>query len=316
MNMKIKVLLADDHMFLRVGLSTLIDNKSDMTVVGEAENGIEAVELTRRLKPDVVIMDLMMPEMSGAEATKVIHGEMPEVKIIVLTSYGTSFEMSQAVANGASCALLKDATSEALITAIRDVHAGKKVIAPHLLKMSEEEAGNARLTDHQLELLTAVTKGLTNHDIARQFGIAHVSVKKQLKTILTFAFITVALSKWRGTCRLHVVKRQTSMEKTKMPLLRILFEEAVVNHEMTVLARLFLSPNKSHKNLRFKNGGFENRRIVSLCAVISQLPTTDYSVEAACLRLAHGDLVHPWPDRDLPHATLYSSVQEQSALRS
>ena len=183
MSVKIKVLLADDHMFLRVGLSTLIDNKSDMTVVGEAENGREAVELTRKLRPDVVIMDLMMPEMSGAEATKVIHGEMPEVKIIVLTSYGTSFEMSQAVANGASCALLKDATSEALITAIRDVHAGKKVIAPHLLKMSEEEAGNARLTDHQLELLTAVTKGLTNHDIARQFGIAHVSVKKQLKTI-------------------------------------------------------------------------------------------------------------------------------------
>ena len=185
MNEKIRVLLADDHMFLRVGLSTLIDNKSDMTVVGEAENGREAVELTRRLKPDVVIMDLMMPEMSGAEATKVIHGEMPEVKIIVLTSYGTSFEMSQAVANGASCALLKDATSEALITAIRDVHAGKKVIAPHLLKMSEEETGNARLTDHQLELLTAVTKGLTNHDIARQFGIAHVSVKKQLKTIFS-----------------------------------------------------------------------------------------------------------------------------------
>ena len=183
MNEKIRVLLADDHMFLRVGLSTLIDNKSDMTVVGEAENGREAVELTRRLKPDVVIMDLMMPEMSGAEATKVIHGEMPEVKVIVLTSYGTSFEMAQAVANGASCALLKDATSEALITAIRDVHAGKKVIAPHLLKMSEEETGNSRLTDHQLELLTAVTKGLTNHDIARQFGIAHVSVKKQLKTI-------------------------------------------------------------------------------------------------------------------------------------
>ena len=185
MNEKIKVLLADDHMFLRVGLSTLIDNKSDMTVVGEAENGREAVELTRRLKPDVVIMDLMMPEMSGSEATKVIHGEMPDVKIIVLTSYGTSFEMSQAVANGASCALLKDATSEALITAIRDVHAGKKVLAPHLVKMSEQEVGNARLTDHQLELLTAVTKGLTNHDIARQFGIAHVSVKKQLKTIFS-----------------------------------------------------------------------------------------------------------------------------------
>ena len=185
MSVKIKVLLADDHMFLRVGLSTLIDNKSDMTVVGEAENGREAVELTRRLKPDVVIMDLMMPEMSGSEATKVIHGEMPDVKIIVLTSYGTSFEMSQAVANGASCALLKDATSEALITAIRDVHAGKKVLAPHLVKMSEQEVGNARLTDHQLELLTAVTKGLTNHDIARQFGIAHVSVKKQLKTIFS-----------------------------------------------------------------------------------------------------------------------------------
>ena len=94
MNEKIRVLLADDHMFLRVGLSTLIDNKSDMTVVGEAENGREAVELTRKLRPDVVIMDLMMPEMSGAEATKVIHSEMPEVKIIVLTSSRVEFNNS------------------------------------------------------------------------------------------------------------------------------------------------------------------------------------------------------------------------------
>ena len=183
MSTRIRLLIADDHSIVRIGLTSLFENEPDIEVVGQAVDGKDAIAKALQLKPDVVIMDLMMPEMSGAEATKVIHGEMPEVKIIVLTSYGTSFEMSQAVANGASCALLKDATSEALITAIRDVHAGKKVIAPHLLKMSEEETGNARLTDHQLELLTAVTKGLTNHDIARQFGIAHVSVKKPLKTI-------------------------------------------------------------------------------------------------------------------------------------
>ena len=178
-----KILVVDDEAVIVKGIRFNLQNEGYQVVTGS--NGREAVELTRKLRPDVVIMDLMMPEMSGSEATKVIHGEMPEVKIIVLTSYGTSFEMSQAVANGASCALLKDATSEALITAIRDVHAGKKVLAPHLLKMSEEVTGNSRLTDHQLELLTAVTKGLTNHDIARQFGIAHVSVKKQLKTIFS-----------------------------------------------------------------------------------------------------------------------------------
>ena len=183
MNDKIRIQLADDHTFLRIGLATLIENKSDMSVVGEAENGIEAVELARKLRPDVVIMDLMMPEMSGAEATKILRRELPETKVVILTSYGTSHEVSQAIADGAACVLMKDATSETLLQSIRDVHAGHTLIAPHLVRMSEEESGSGRLTEHQRSLLAAVTQGFTNNEIADRFGIAQVSVKKQLKTI-------------------------------------------------------------------------------------------------------------------------------------
>ena len=183
MHNKIRTLLADDHMLLRMGLSSLIGSREDMSVVGEAETGKEAVELTRKLRPDVVIMDLMMPEMSGAEATKIIHREMPNVKVIILTSFGTSFEMSRAIADGAACALMKDADSETLIKAIRDVYTGKTIIAPHLLRMSEEDADTPRLTDHQIGILTAVTQGLTNNEIALRLNVTLVTVKKQLKTI-------------------------------------------------------------------------------------------------------------------------------------
>ena len=106
---KIRILLADDHMLMRMGISTLVSTAKDMTVVGEARNGREAVELAGSLRPDVVIMDLMMPEMSGGEATKAIHEAHPGIKIVILTTYGTSAELATAVTNGAVGVLLKDA---------------------------------------------------------------------------------------------------------------------------------------------------------------------------------------------------------------
>ena len=119
-------MLADDHMLMRMGLSTLVACEEDMKIVGEARNGRQAVELALALKPDIIIMDLMMPELSGAEATKLIHEACPEIKIMVLTSFGTSKEMSDAITNGADGALMKDTAANDLIEAIRAIMAGKR----------------------------------------------------------------------------------------------------------------------------------------------------------------------------------------------
>ena len=120
---KIRILLADDHKLMRMGLTSLIAGERDMECVGEASNGIAAVEAAERLRPDVVIMDLMMPKMNGAEATRLIHEKMPDVRIVILTSYGTSREMSEAIANGASGTLMKDVATAELTRVIRAVAA-------------------------------------------------------------------------------------------------------------------------------------------------------------------------------------------------
>ena len=153
-----------------------------METVGEAENGKAAVELVRERKPDVVIMDLMMPELSGAEATRIIHGEFPDVKIIILTSFGTSAEMSQAIANGAVGTLMKDTATDDLVATIRAVATGQTVIPEDLLRMSKEDVSTLQLTDHQLEILGLVVKGFTNSDIARHFSVSEVTIKKTLQT--------------------------------------------------------------------------------------------------------------------------------------
>ena len=104
---KIRILIADDHMLMRMGISTLVSTDKNLAVVGEARNGREAVELAGSLRPDIVIMDLMMPEMSGGEATKAIHEAHPGIRIVILTTYGTSAELATAVTNGAVGVLLK-----------------------------------------------------------------------------------------------------------------------------------------------------------------------------------------------------------------
>ena len=180
---KIKILLADDHRLLRMGLATLIASEKDMEVIGEAENGREAVELARTLRPDIVIMDLMMPEMSGAEATKTIHAELPDVKIMILTTFGTSNEMIDALSNGASGALMKDTATEDLVDSIRAIVAGREVIPSKLRHLVRERSSAVKLSDRHLEILAAVSKGFSNADIARQFGLSEITVKKHLSAI-------------------------------------------------------------------------------------------------------------------------------------
>lgn len=180
---KIRILLADDHMLMRMGISTLVSTAKDMTVVGEARNGREAVELAGTLRPDVVIMDLMMPEMSGGEATKAIHEAHPGIKIVILTTYGTSAELATAVTNGAVGILLKDKVEMDLLNTIRFVVEGNQVIPTRLLAQIEEDKAMGKLTDRQMEILASVAEGQSNADIALQFGLSEITVKKHLSAI-------------------------------------------------------------------------------------------------------------------------------------
>jgi len=183
MKNKIRILVADDHMLLRMGLISFISGKADLECVGEADNGRTAVSLARQLKPDVIIMDLMMPEMSGSEAIRIIHKESPETRIIVLTSYGTSKEMSDAIAGGACAALLKDTSTADLVDAIRRVATGESIIPQSLIDLTAENASQPNLTDHQMKILGSIAIGRSNADIAKEFGISENTVKKIASTI-------------------------------------------------------------------------------------------------------------------------------------
>ena len=176
-------MLADDHMLMRMGLSTLINCEEDMKIVGEAKNGRQAVELAHALKPDIVIMDLMMPELSGAEATKLIHDAYPEIKIMVLTSFATSKEMSDAIMNGADGALMKDTAADELIGSIRAIVAGKRLIPDRLMRQAAEDNITPKLSDRHLEILSSIAQGQSNSDIAKQYGLSEISIKKQVSKI-------------------------------------------------------------------------------------------------------------------------------------
>ncbi len=180
---KTRILIADDHMLMRMGISALVTSTKDMQIVGEAKNGRQAVELADSLMPDVIIMDLMMPEMLGSEATKVIHDAHPEIKIVILTTFGTSVELSKAVTNGAVGVLLKDKVDMDLVNTIRFVVAGNQVVPAKLMAQLEQDRAIAKLTDRQMEILTSVADGQSNSDIAKQLGLSEITVKKHLSAI-------------------------------------------------------------------------------------------------------------------------------------
>ena len=180
---KIRILIADDHMLMRMGISALVTTTKDMEIVGEAKNGRQAVELADSLKPNVVIMDLMMPEMLGSEATKRIHEAHPEIKVVILTTYGTSVELAKAVSNGAVGVLLKDKVDMDLVSTIRFVVAGNQVVPTRLLQQIEQDRALSTLTERQLEILASVADGQSNSDIAKQFGLSEITIKKHLSAI-------------------------------------------------------------------------------------------------------------------------------------
>ena len=186
---KIRILLADDHSIMRVGLSSLLSREKDMVVVGEAENGEEAVSLSQELKPDVVVMDLMMPVLSGSEATRMITaGDSAGDKkpsVLIFSSYGTSADLARAVINGATGVLLKNAPMQDLPQTIRMVVAGEKVLSDEIQTLIAEEKTLPGLTDRQLTLLELAARGFTNQEIADHLNISLITVKKQFSDIFS-----------------------------------------------------------------------------------------------------------------------------------
>ena len=180
----IRVLIADDHTIVRIGLRTLLGAEKDIEVVGEAKNGEMAVKEALRLRPDVVIMDLMMPKMDGAEATAVLHEKLPETKVIILTTFGSSDGIAHAIESGAAGALMKTADDAALISAIRSVAGGKTVISPDIKRLLAEDPPIPVLTTRQTEVLQSMMRGLTNRDIAKQLGIRQDGVNEHVAAIL------------------------------------------------------------------------------------------------------------------------------------
>lgn len=180
----IRVIIADDHAIVRHGLCALLGTEHGIEVVGEAKNGDEAVTLARRLAPDVIVMDIVMPRKDGVEATTEIRAAVPSTKIVVLTSFGTSDKISRAIDAGASGALLKTAEDRELLAAIRTVANGGRVISPEVRKLISSDPPAPELTPRQLEILQSMARGLTNKDIAKMCGIRTDGVNDHVLAIL------------------------------------------------------------------------------------------------------------------------------------
>lgn len=180
---KIKILIADDHSLMRVGLNALFSHQHDMEVVGEACDGVQAVSLAEKLNPNIVVMDLKMPKLDGAEATRRILDVTPDAKVVILTSYGSSDDLVRAVANGAKGAMIKSDPIEDIIDSIRKIHAGGEVFPREVLQLVAETPRPAVLTERQQEILHSATLGLTTEDIAKQLGISVSCVLKHFSSI-------------------------------------------------------------------------------------------------------------------------------------
>lgn len=181
MKRKISILLVDDHEVIRSGLAAILSVEKDFEVVGEAADGREAVKLVKTLMPDVVVMDLMMPEMNGDEATAEIAALKSPTKVLILTTYGTAEEIGRAFASGAVGALMKTVTKQDLFAAVRKVAAGERVIGADIAVT--ETIPSVNLSPRQREVLESVTRGLSNADIAKQLGISPSAVKLYLSAV-------------------------------------------------------------------------------------------------------------------------------------
>ena len=181
---RIRVFAVDDHPLLRQGLATIIDRERDMRLVAQASAGREAIEEYRKHAPDVTLMDLRLPDMSGIDALIAIRMEVPDARIIVLTTFEGDVEIHRALKAGARGYMLKSAPPQELITAIREVHAGRKKIPTEVAAQLAEYVSEDGLTAREIEVLQLVAEGGRNKDIAERLFISEATVKVHLKHLM------------------------------------------------------------------------------------------------------------------------------------
>lgn len=182
----LRLLLVDDHPVVRTGLAGMLAAEDDIDVVGEAGNGEEAVAMARELRPDVVLMDLRMPRLDGAEATALIVAELPQVRVLVLTTYDNDADIVRAVEAGATGYLLKDTPRDALADAVRSASRGETVLAaPVAARLVDRMRAPAppALTPRETEVLAAVARGLSNAEVGASLHIGEATVKTHLLRI-------------------------------------------------------------------------------------------------------------------------------------
>lgn len=188
----IRILIADDHAIVRKGLRTLITSEPGMEIIGEAEDGVEAVLKARSLQPDVILLDMVMPRQGGLEAICQITRENPEARILVLTSFDEDDKVFPAIKAGALGYLLKDSSPEQLLQAINDVHRGESSLYPSIAlrvireinRPSDLPPTEEPLTEREVEVLKLVARGLTNHEIAGELVISERTVGNHIGNIL------------------------------------------------------------------------------------------------------------------------------------
>ena len=180
---KTKLLIVDDHAIFRRGLASLLNTVREFSVIGEADDGKTAISRVDELNPDIVIMDLMMPVLDGASATVEILQRHPEMKILILTTFGSFNGLATALKSGAAGALLKNVDNDDLVRALQDIACGKVVIAPEIRQILKDDPPTPELSKRQQEILDLLIKGRTNGEIAEQLALQEDSIKKVVNAI-------------------------------------------------------------------------------------------------------------------------------------
>ena len=181
----IRIALVDDHPLLRQGIAALISDQPDLLLVGQASNGLEAIEQFRLHRPDVMLMDLQMPGMNGIDAMSAIRGEFPDARFVVLTTYTGDVQIVRALKAGARAYLLKSLLHRELLDTIRSVHAGNKRIPPEIAAELADHAADDQLTAREIEVLRLIASGNANKIVADHLSITEETVKAHVKSILS-----------------------------------------------------------------------------------------------------------------------------------